>query len=119
MNTLNIRRLCVVAAILLGVVARSGRAQQGVGAVEGRVSGLDAIVVTATGNQAAREQGTAAHNVDAAAITKLALPTNMSDLLIARTPGVTVQPSGGTTGTGTRIRIRGSNSVSLSNDPVL
>ena len=34
-------------------------------------------------------------------------------------PGVVVQSAGGTTGTGTRIRIRGSNSVSLSNEPVL
>ena len=81
--------------------------------------GLDAVVVTATGNQAVREQGTAPHNIDAAAVARLALPTNMSDLMIGRTPGVTVLPSGGTTGTGTRIRIRGSNSVSLSNDPVL
>src|SRR2546426_8905117 len=38
MNTLNIRRLCVVSAILLGVVARSGRAQQGVGSIAGRVT---------------------------------------------------------------------------------
>ena len=38
MNTLNIRRLCVVAAILLGVVARSGWAQQGVGSIAGRVT---------------------------------------------------------------------------------
>src|SRR5216117_2312511 len=38
MNTLNIRRLCVVVAILLGVVARSGWAQQGVGSIAGRVT---------------------------------------------------------------------------------
>src|SRR6266851_6672281 len=81
--------------------------------------GLDAIVVTATGNQAEREQGTVAHNVDLRDRTSKAATSNLSDALNSTVPGVVVQGSGGTTGTGTRIRIRGSNSVSLSNDPVL
>ena len=45
--------------------------------------------------------------------------TNMADLLQARAAGVTVLPSSGTVGTGTRIRIRGANSVSLSNEPII
>src|SRR2546429_1280143 len=81
--------------------------------------GLEAIVVTATGNQAEREQGTAAHTVDLRDRTSKAATTNLSDALNSTVPGVVVQSSGGTTGTGTRIRIRGSNSVSLSNEPVL
>src|SRR5262249_52741949 len=81
--------------------------------------GLDAVVVTATGDQAVREQGTAAHNVDLQDRTTKAPVTNLSDALNSTVPGVVVQASGGTTGTGPRIRIRGSNSVSLSNDPVL
>jgi TonB-linked SusC/RagA family outer membrane protein len=81
--------------------------------------GLEAVVVTATGDQAVREQGTAAHNVDLRDRTSKALTTNLSDALNSTVPGVVVQSSGGTTGTGTRIRIRGSNSVSLSNEPVL
>jgi TonB-linked SusC/RagA family outer membrane protein len=81
--------------------------------------GLEAVVVTATGDQAVREQGTAAHNVDLQDRTEKAPVTNLSDALNSAVPGVVVQASGGTTGTGTRIRIRGSNSVSLSNDPVL
>ena len=81
--------------------------------------GLEAIVVTATGNQAEREQGTVAHNVDLRDRTSANAITNLSDALNSTVPGVLVQSSGGTTGTGTRIRIRGSNSVSLSNDPVL
>ena len=40
------------------------------------------------------------------------------NLISGRAAGVQVQKSGGTTGTGTRIRIRGSNSVSLSNEPL-
>src|SRR2546421_11842734 len=46
-------------------------------------------------------------------------PTNLADLLNARAPGVQVLPSGGTTGTGSRIRIRGSSSLSLSNEPII
>jgi len=81
--------------------------------------GLDAVVVTATGDQAVREQGTVAHNVDLRDRTGKAATSNLSDALNSTVPGVLVQSSGGTTGTGTRIRIRGSNSVSLSNEPVL
>src|SRR5438552_3006500 len=81
--------------------------------------GLEAIVVTATGDQAVREQGTAAHTVDLRDRTSQAAVSNLSDALNSTVPGVVVQGSGGTTGTGTRVRIRGSNSVSLSNDPVL
>src|SRR6266576_2399333 len=81
--------------------------------------GLDAVVVTATGDQAVREQGTVAHTVDLHDRTKNAVTSNLSDALNSTVPGVLVQSSGGTSGTGTRIRIRGSNSVSLSNEPVL
>ncbi|HEV8399935.1 MAG TPA: SusC/RagA family TonB-linked outer membrane protein [Gemmatimonadales bacterium] len=81
--------------------------------------GLDAVVVTATGDQAVREQGTVAHNVDLKTRVAQAPTTNLSDALNSTVPGVVVQSAGGTTGTGTRIRIRGSNSVSLSNEPVL
>ena len=81
--------------------------------------GLEAVVVTATGDQAVREQGTAAHNVDLRDRTSQAAVSNLADALNSTVPGVVVQSSGGTTGSGTRIRIRGSNSVSLSNDPVL
>jgi outer membrane receptor protein involved in Fe transport len=48
-----------------------------------------------------------------------ATPNTLTDLLNARAPGVEVLSSGGTTGSGTRVRIRGSNSVTLSNEPVL
>ncbi len=80
---------------------------------------LEAVVVTATGEERAREEGNAVQKLDAAKLVKQALPNNLTDLLNARAPGVEVLPSGGTTGSGTRIRIRGSNSVTLSNEPVL
>src|SRR5205823_6141419 len=37
----------------------------------------------------------------------------------ARAPGVSVVSGSGTSGTGARIRIRGANSLSLNNDPLL
>jgi TonB-linked SusC/RagA family outer membrane protein len=80
---------------------------------------LDEIVVTATGAQASREQGNAVAKIDAAKVVTEAPVTNAADLLNSRTPGLLVQPGGGTSGTGARIRIRGSNSVSLSNEPVI
>ncbi|HWH04707.1 MAG TPA: TonB-dependent receptor plug domain-containing protein, partial [Gemmatimonadales bacterium] len=81
--------------------------------------GLDAVTVTATGDQANREQGTATPQIDMTKIAQAAPITDMSNALNSRVPGVVVQEAGGTTGSGTRIRIRGSNSVTLSNDPVL
>jgi len=81
--------------------------------------GLDAVVVTATGEQTQREQSNAIHRFDAGDITSKAPVLDMSNLLSARAPGLIVQDAGGTTGTGTRIRIRGSNSLSLSNEPVV
>jgi TonB-linked SusC/RagA family outer membrane protein len=80
---------------------------------------LDEIVVTATGAQSNREQGNAVAKIDAAKVVLEAPVTNAADLLNSRTPGLLVQPGGGTTGTGARVRIRGANSVSLSNEPVI
>src|SRR5690606_21160776 len=45
--------------------------------------------------------------------------TTMSQLIQGRVSGVTVIQSSGTTGGGARVRIRGNNSLSLSNAPLL
>jgi TonB-linked SusC/RagA family outer membrane protein len=45
--------------------------------------------------------------------------TKMADVLQARVAGVTLQSVGGATGSGQRIRVRGANSLSLSNEPLL
>ena len=80
---------------------------------------LDEMVVTASGNeQAARSMPAPPQVIDMSSIPAAPI-TDMSDALNARMPGVEVLPSSGTTGAGTRIRIRGSGSLSLSNDPVL
>ena len=78
---------------------------------------LAPVVTTATGDQRRSEIGNATANIDVAAITEVSPVGNLNDLLNSRAPGVTVT-SGTQTGTGARIRIRGSNSVSLSNEPI-
>jgi TonB-linked SusC/RagA family outer membrane protein len=79
---------------------------------------LDEIVTTATGEQRKLEVGNVVATIDAARIAEESPITEFGNLLSGRAAGVQVQKSGGTTGTGTRIRIRGSNSVSLSNEPL-
>ncbi len=81
---------------------------------------LDAVVVSATGQeQLKRELGNTVGTIDAAKIAQEAAPTNTADLLNSRVPGVEVFQSGGTTGTGARIRIRGATSLSLRNEPIV
>ncbi|QJR34725.1 SusC/RagA family TonB-linked outer membrane protein [Gemmatimonas groenlandica] len=78
---------------------------------------LAAVVTTATGETRRVETGNATANIDASKVLQSAPVSNLSDLLNSRAPGVTVT-SGSQTGTGSRIRVRGSNSVSLSNEPI-
>jgi TonB-dependent SusC/RagA subfamily outer membrane receptor len=80
---------------------------------------LDGVVVTATGEQRKREIGNVVSTIPASELVKSETITNMADLLQGRTAGVQVMSSSGTTGMGSRIRIRGSNSISLSNEPLI
>jgi TonB-linked SusC/RagA family outer membrane protein len=79
---------------------------------------LDEIVTTATGEQRRLEIGNAVSTIDVARVVEEAPIAEFGNLLSGRAAGVQVLKTGGTTGTGTRIRIRGSNSVSLSNEPL-
>jgi TonB-linked SusC/RagA family outer membrane protein len=79
---------------------------------------LDEVVSTATGEQRKLEIGNAVATIDAARIAEQAPITEFTNLISGRAAGVQVLKSSGTTGTGTRIRIRGSNSLSLSNEPL-
>ena len=89
-------------------------------ALEQAATQLDIVQVTATGQeQSRRESGVATANINVAEQVPQAAVTNMATVLSSRAPGVVVQEAGGTTGSGARIRIRGSNSVSLSNDPLI
>ena len=80
---------------------------------------LDEVTITATGEQQrVRENGASVAKITAEDLPIAATP-NLASMLNARSAGVTVVQNGGTTGTAQRIRIRGMNSVSLSNDPLL
>lgn len=83
------------------------------------VVSLDEVVVTAVGEQRQRELGNAISRVQAPQVVEEAPITVLSDMLTARAPGVVVTRSSGQVGSGTRIRIRGANSVSLSNEPLI
>ncbi len=78
---------------------------------------LDEVVVTATGEQAKAEIGNTINTVKAASVVETGPIANMNDLLGARAPGVEVLP-GAITGAGARVRIRGTSSLSLNNEPV-
>jgi TonB-linked SusC/RagA family outer membrane protein len=79
---------------------------------------LDELVTTATGLQRRLEVANAVSTIDVTRVTEESPISEFGNLISGRAAGVQVQKSGGTTGTGTRIRIRGSNSVSLSNEPL-
>jgi len=82
-------------------------------------SKLDEIVVSASGAaETKREQPVSIGTIQMDSVN-LAPVNSFSELLTARTPGVVAMSDGGTVGAGTRIRIRGSNSVSLDNDPLI
>jgi TonB-dependent starch-binding outer membrane protein SusC len=83
------------------------------------VTTLDQVVVTATGqSERRRESGASTATIEASQITTAAIST-FADALSSRAPGVVVQTSSGESGAGARVRIRGSNSISLSNEPLL
>jgi TonB-linked SusC/RagA family outer membrane protein len=79
---------------------------------------LQEIVTTATGQQRRVEIGNTIATVGNVAQRVEQTPvTNISDLLVAKAPGVVVLP-GNMTGTAPAIRIRGVSSLSLSNAPI-
>jgi TonB-linked SusC/RagA family outer membrane protein len=78
---------------------------------------LQEVVSTATGDARKVELGNSIAQVDVAKLTERAPITQMSDVLQARTPGVSVN-QGTQTGGGAKIRIRGQGSLNLNNDPI-
>lgn len=80
---------------------------------------LSEVIVTATGAQSRREVGNVISTVRADSLAGEAPITNVTELLQARTPGVQVIQGSGNTGSSASIRIRGTNSLSLSNEPLV
>ena len=81
---------------------------------------LEAVVVNVvTGReQRARELGSKVANIEVGDLNPAPI-SSLADVLGGRTEGVIMQDVNGTTGSAQRIRIRGANSLSLSNEPLV
>ena len=81
---------------------------------------LGEIVVTGTaGGQEKRTLGNSVTTVRAAELQEVAPAPDVSNLINGRAPGVVVIPGTGQVGSGPRIRIRGRNSFSLNDQPLI
>ena len=80
---------------------------------------LEEVVTTATGEQLKRELGNTVANIEASQLVQQAQTPDLTAVLNGRVAGVTVIQNDGVVGSGSRIRIRGISSASLSNDPLL
>lgn len=87
--------------------------------LERAVTRLDEVVTTATGEQRRVEVGHSIGVVAADSLTRAAPITNLGELLSARVPGAQVLLQNGFTGSSPRIRIRGFNSFTVTNNPLL
>jgi TonB-linked SusC/RagA family outer membrane protein len=81
---------------------------------------LGGIVVNAvTGEQERRrEMGNSVGTIDVSSLNKAVL-ARPADVITGRVAGIEVRNVNGTSGTGQRIRIRGANSISLDNEPLI
>ena len=113
------RRLGYGAITQAVVVSAGGTATADFAITRAEAQTLDQVVVTATGaQQEARETGNQVARITPSAQSLPAITTG-SQLLEAKAAGVVITQSGGASGAGARIRIRGGNSLSLSNEPLL
>ncbi len=87
--------------------------------LEAAVKTLDAIVTTATGEQSRKSFGNVVATLRLDSLAEKAAATNVNELLQGRVAGVQVVQGSGQTGTSSSIRIRGTSSLSLSNEPLI
>jgi TonB-linked SusC/RagA family outer membrane protein len=79
---------------------------------------LTGVVVTATGEERKKEVGNAITTVGSADFERGAV-ANTQQILQGRTTGVTIQANGGGPGAGGTIRLRGVNSITQGNRPLI
>jgi TonB-linked SusC/RagA family outer membrane protein len=79
---------------------------------------LEQVVVTATGDVRRKEVANSMATISAETIQDAPV-TNAQQLLAAQTPGVTVLGNSGQPGAGGVIRLRGNNSISQGNNPII
>lgn len=80
---------------------------------------LDEVVVTATGEQSRRSFGNVVATVKLDSLVEKSAATNINEVLQGRVAGVQIVQGSGQTGTSSSIRIRGTSSLSLTNEPLI
>jgi TonB-linked SusC/RagA family outer membrane protein len=81
---------------------------------------LSEVVVTGTaGGEEKRAVGNAVSRLDAAGITSIAPVADLSGLINGRVPNLVLQATSGAVGSGGKIRLRGTSSLSLNNQPLV
>jgi TonB-dependent SusC/RagA subfamily outer membrane receptor len=81
---------------------------------------LDEIVVTgAAGDTRRKAIGNAVSAVSAPRVLEAAPVANITEVLQAKTPGLTIMPGSGTAGTGANFRLRGASSIYAGNNPTV
>ena len=111
------RRIGYVQETRTVTVADAGTVTADFALAHGAVA-LSEVVVTATGEQRTRELGNAVSTIDSSVFANAPI-RNTQDLLTARATGVTVLQNSGQPGSGGTIRLRGVNSISQGNDPLI
>jgi TonB-dependent SusC/RagA subfamily outer membrane receptor len=118
-HTVTVRRLGYD-AMSRDVVVRDGETVTLDFALAATPTRLQAVVTTVTGEQRKVELGNNIAVVAADSIARTNVVTNFTDLIMARAPGVLSIPLGGAQlGQSGTMRIRGYNSFSVSNDPIV
>lgn len=117
-HTVTVRRIGYKAASLGVEVADSSVAELDIALVPVPTR-LKEIIATATGPQRRYELGNAIATINADSIVATQPVRSLTDLLETRVPGLTATHTSGAPGDPTRLRLRGLNSVTRSNDPIV
>lgn len=116
--TVRVVRIGYTPAVLSAVVPDGGTVVANF-TVTRSVTRLEQVVTTATGDLARREVGNVMTTLSADALVKEAPIKNVNELLQSRVPGVLIVQGSGTVGSSSSIRIRGTSSLSLTNEPIV
>lgn len=88
-------------------------------ALDAAAARLEEVITTATGEQSRREFGNVVSTVKADSLVATTPTTTVNELLQGRTSGLQVIQASGQTGAASFIRIRGTSSLSLTNEPLV
>jgi TonB-dependent SusC/RagA subfamily outer membrane receptor len=103
-----------------GVTLRDGETAVADFALGERLTQLNEVVVTGTGGAVERRAvGNVIETIKAEDVLAVAPARSVEQLIGARTPGLIVLPATGQVGTGAQLKVRGTSSLSLSNDPII